>query len=237
MRLLMLGLTLTTGFLGMTSGKAFAFYSGEEGAGASSEEHVHAQLLGHSNQDSQQELPSFVEQQLLLAQQELDALRQRDEELAQVVRGLQGELDLLKLELAAIRPTAQTAAQLDATDSGYGVVQSHIGPIAFSIVEINAANGGAILRLAIGNMSVATIKGMRLNIEYRPKKLARVAGDSRENDASFPIADTAILTTRVRERIVSGSWHVHSIELPKVSPQQIEAITVSAFPEAISLGD
>ena len=122
-----------------------------------------------------------------------------------------------KLEQAA---ASRQAVTLKPGASGYGLLESDMGPIAVTIANIEPYAGGSRLTLDFGNPTTARLSGMKARIEW--------GGNDAEGLPMTP-TNAQSMSFTAPEPLPPGSWKQYGVDLPGVPPTQLGWVRVSAF--------
>jgi hypothetical protein len=125
------------------------------------------------------------------------------------------EARLAKLEAAA---QAGKVVTLKPSDTGYGLIQTDMGPVAVTIAKVEPSQTGSRVTLDFGNPTAARLSGMKAQLQWGP------------NDAQGkPGAAAGTTSFAATEPLPPGSWKQYPVDLAGVLPTQLGWVKVSGF--------
>lgn len=145
--------------------------------------------------------------------QEVSALQEQVATLQKDVKTLQSELEGLRTFVHVVRRLdgMEKVAYLTPGAEGYVVVSSDVGKLTVSIANVVPYANGSKVTLQIGNLTAATIDGLKAKIEWGPvdQSGAPDEGTTRSREVSF------------KEKLASGSWTNTDVILERVPPAEL----------------
>lgn len=129
------------------------------------------------------------------------------------VASLEKEINDLKqkVELNQMLSGFDRIAYLTPGSDGYSVVKSDLGVLTVSIVNIVPYANGSKITLQFGNLSAATIDGLKGTLEWGSVDKNGIADDdnTKSREVSF------------NDPLISGSWTNSNVVLEGVQPQAL----------------
>lgn len=139
-----------------------------------------------------------------------------EKSLAEVVEQLaksKEDIDGLKFFLASLEiiKDAEKMAVLTPGDSGYSLFKADIGTLSVKIIDIKPYADGSKVAIQIGNLSAATINGLKADVDWGPA--------SEDGGPDNKKAKTKLI--QFAQSIKSGSWSTQIMTLPSVAPENL----------------
>jgi len=136
------------------------------------------------------------------------------------VPALESKVASLEKEIADLKQTIELNQMLSGFDKvayltpgsdGYSLVKSDLGVLTVSISNIAPYANGSKVTLKFGNLSAATIDGLKAKLEW-----GSVDKDGTPNNENAKSRDVSF-----NEPLMSGSWTNSNVVLEGVPPQEL----------------
>ena len=144
-----------------------------------------------------------LEGRLAKAEEELDTLRQEYDDY----RSSRAWREMLE--------ESRAVAYLTPGSEGYSVIQSDLGLLTVSLADVRPYANGSRVTLQFGNLTSATISGMKANVEWG-------AVDER----GLPAGDQKSREVKISKSLRGGAWTKTSVVLEGTQPAELGFVRV-----------
>lgn len=145
---------------------------------------------------------------------------QEREALKEQIAALQSDVERLQRDLGTLRSFVHAVRRLDGLDKvafltpgteGYSLVTSDLGKLTVAISNVTPYANGSKVTLELGNLTSATIEGLKAKIEWGPLDQSGVPdeGSTRSRDIVL------------KEKLISGSWTRADVILERIAPTEL----------------
>lgn len=136
------------------------------------------------------------------------------------VRGVDSNGRIQKLEAAPRSEKIEWAILDPAGGDGYSKIDTNLAPILLTFQDSAPVGDGTKIKLQVGNMTSATLAGIKLKINYNVR--APVDRDALSEWSK----STRTIDVTLTDRLYPGTWTAVSASLPGIKPDQLGFIAV-----------
>lgn len=128
------------------------------------------------------------------------------------------------------KANAHPTAVFDPADPGFQLLDTGVVTLAISVDDVKPLADGSRVTFHFGNPSSAAVNDLKLQLTY---------GQRLENFKTFSEWDSALLTAekKLTVAVQPGSWNPQQITLPRIRPENLGYIKMSAHAAVISLSN
>ena len=140
--------------------------------------------------------------------------------LTSQIKALDEKIDALRNQPPTVRAPDTEAAFVSATESGYGLARTKLGPMTVSLSGAEKYVDGYKLRLQLGNITAAQLSGVHVNVAWGLFKVG-TAQKTKDFEILKPLPPGTFTTTEIL--------------LSPADATEIKLVSVSVVPDKIEL--